>query len=739
MRQDHLLSELKSIGFALCALALIGPRAAAAQVADPALPVVALPPPEPPPVDVVVRGRRVAPPRAASDFVLDRQLLTAAPHQSAGDLLKAAPGVYVSRPEGDAVAHQIFLRGFDAEHGQDIEVTAGPIPINQPSHIHGQGYADLNFIIPEVVRGLRVTEGVYDPRQGDFAVAGSVDFDLGVPERGYLLRSSYGSFGTSRQVAVFAPPGEADETFGAVAFRTSAGFGQNRGSQAASTMGQYAFRGPAGFGGLLHFSAHGSRANLAGVLRRDDVEAGRVSFYDAYADPSATSQSALGTRTQVALTMERLGDEGARTFIAVYAVGTAFRLRENFTGYLERSRERLDWIGRGDLIEQSNQARTLGGRMGHKIRTFDSLSWMKATGEFGLSFRSDSTDQTQNLIKAPQNETWDHRVDATIIGADIGAYVDADLKLGRRIDLRGGYRADALYFDVNDRLGNFTPLVQRSTHLPGFRRTALGIASGPRASLELKTWSWLTLMGAYGEGYRSPQARQLEEGENAPYTKVHSSELGARARFYDGRLALTGAAYLTSLSEDLAFDPQNGSLGRIGPSTRKGLVGHVIVRPRPYFLASVSVTSVKASLDAPPLPTAEVPTPAYQKGESLPYVPPLVVRADVAANGTIWTFANRWPRLQGRAGAGFTYLSRRPLPYGQSTDRLVLLDVSGSLQRGPFELGIEVWNLLDRRYAANEFSFVSNWGRQELPSLVPARHMSAGAPRTLLGTVTVRF
>jgi hypothetical protein len=92
------------------------------------------------------------------------------------------PGVYVSRPEGDAVAHEIYLRGFNAAHGQDIEFTVGGVPINQLSHLHGQGYADLNFILPEVVRSIRVTEGVYDPHQGDFAVAGSIDFDLGVEQ-----------------------------------------------------------------------------------------------------------------------------------------------------------------------------------------------------------------------------------------------------------------------------------------------------------------------------------------------------------------------------------------------------------------------------------------------------------------------------------------------------------------------------------------------------------------------------
>src|SRR6185295_10921920 len=141
------------------------------------------------PIEIHVQGRPSPPRRAASDFRIDTQTLGAAPHQSAADLLATAPGVQVTHPEGDVVAQRVYLRGFDADHGQDIEFTVGAIPINQVSHLHGQGYADLNVIIPETVRSIRVVEGVYDPAQGDFAVAASVDYDLGVSERGLRFKA----------------------------------------------------------------------------------------------------------------------------------------------------------------------------------------------------------------------------------------------------------------------------------------------------------------------------------------------------------------------------------------------------------------------------------------------------------------------------------------------------------------------------------------------------------------------
>jgi iron complex outermembrane receptor protein len=689
-------------------------------------------------VDVTVRGHRAPPPRASSDFVVDHAVLVAAPHATAGALLATAPGVYVSRPEGEAVAHEIYLRGFDAEHGQDIELSVGPVPLNEPSHIHGQGYADLGVVIPETVRSLRVTEGVYDPHQGDFAVAGSAHFDLGVPDRGTLLKASYGSFRSLRALALWAPEGEPEETFAAATLSSSAGFGENRGSFSAAATGQYAFDGPRGTRGLVHAAAYGARASLAGVLRLDDVEAGTVGYYDAYPDPAATSQSAFASHFDLSLSLARALPTGARTSLDVWALASVFRLREDFTGYLERSEMRPEWVGRGDLVEQSDLRFALGAAFSHRTATWRPAAWLSGAVELGTTFRADFITQAQNLLQPPQNETWDRRVDAAVRGADAGFYADADVALGRYLHLRGGLRADVLYYDVDDKLGNFLPSFQIQTHIVGFRRTAIGLAWGPRATLEATPAPWLGLFASYGEGYRSPQARLLQEGENAPYAKVRSAEVGFRLKLFGGeRLTFTGALYGTHLSTDLAFDPGEGSITRIGPTTRLGAVAHLVARPVPWVVASLSITYVHATLDAPPPATADNPSPPYTPGELLPYVPPVVVRADVAVEHHLVRIAGE--PLRGRAGVGFSYLSPRPLPYGTFGDPVVLLDASASVRYRNVELGAEAYNLTGAKYAATEYSFTSDWGTRPIPSLVPARHIAAGAPRTVLATAALHF
>jgi iron complex outermembrane recepter protein len=528
---------------------------------------------EPPPTEYSLAPARTAPsfharadddplatsraPRGASHYEVGADLLEAAPHRDGADLLSSAPGVYVARPEGDAVAQQIYLRGFDAEHGQDIELTVGGgvMPINQPSHLHGQGYADLGFIIPEAVRSLRVIEGISDPRQGDFATAGSIDIDLGVTRRGLRGSLTYGSFDTWRALMMWAPRGEREETFFASTFRTSSGFGANRSGQSGGAMGQWSF-GDGPLRGRIFGAFWGARHALAGFLRRDDIDAGRVGFLGVYDDPSARAQSALSARAHLGGVLEWRGDKGAFAEASLYVQWTDFRLQANYTGYTQRSQTHADWVGRGDLIEQRNELMGLGLRARYRTERWEPWTWLRAFAEAGLQSRVDSIGQSQSLLDAGQNETWDVRADATVRAVDVGAYFDLDLHITDYVRLRGGARADVLFYDVDDRLGNFIPDERRETYIVGYRRSASGLVAGPRVSLEVTPVAPLVLAVTYGEGYRSPQARQLQDGESAPFATVRSGDVGFRLGLWDQALKVSGSGFLTSVTR-----PFRGSAG----------------------------------------------------------------------------------------------------------------------------------------------------------------------------------
>lgn len=668
--------------------------------------------------------------RGVNDVRIDAALLRAAPAQDSGELLKRAPGVVVARIEGDAVAQRIMLRGFDADHGQDIELNVDGVPVNQPSHIHGQGYADLGFIIPETVRSLRVTEGVYDPRQGDFAVAGTADFELGVEKRGIQVGSGYGSFRTFRELAVFAPQGFGADTFGAVAFKKTEGFGQNRASTSGSAIGQIGWdSGPLHL--TLHGSVHGARALTANVLRRDDIDSGKVDFYDVYPLATAEAQGASTERAQLSAKARYHGPKGENAELLTYVVLNTFRLQANYTGFAEISRKNPMWTGRGDLIEQTNQDRTIGIKSRYRTAEVRPFSFSRTFLEAGISGRVDDIAQTQNLIQAPEGTTWDQRVDADISALDVGGYADLDTTITERVHLRGGVRADFLSYQVDDRLANFIPAFRAQEHIPGYRRSAAGIAAGPRAVLEVHALPELSVIAAYGEGYRSPMALLLDDGEPAPFVKVKSGDLGLRHVMGSGdQLELRASGYLTRLDDDVAFDPREGRVEAVGPSRRVGFVFYGVTRPYSWLRAAVSVTYVKASLEKPPYSTAEDPDPPFKKGQLLPYVPPVVLRADTSAERRLFDI-EQFP-VTGRAGAGYSYWSPRPLPFGESARPVSLIDAEVGLSYRMFTTTLSCFNLLDAEYAAMELSYPSSWNPDGPASRVPARHVMAGSPRSFL-------
>jgi iron complex outermembrane receptor protein len=702
--------------------------------AEPAIVVPAAPSVQ----EVQVRGERVlrTEQRSASDFLIAREMLAAAPRQEGAEVLRAAPGVYIARGEGLAVAHRYMLRGFDADHGQDLELKVGGLPINLPSHLHGQGYADLGFVIADTVRSLAAREGVYDPRQGDFAVAGSIELGLGVAERGLTLKSGHGSFGTWRQGAVWAPLGLEPETFGAVQLLHTDGFGDNRRGDTASAIAQLS----SGAGawrqralGIVYLA----RAELAGVLRQADVAAGRVDFYSVYPLATARAQNAFAARILSGAFADYRGAEGDTASLGVWLGLDDFRLQENFSGFSQHSQTLANVAGRGDLIEQRNRTRSLGIEARYRTRPYHAAPWAHGTLELGLSGRMDEIEQAQNLIDAVvRSQTWDRRVDAGILASDLGLWGDLDWRLTRHLSARVAARADVLAYQIDDRLGNRVTLTRPDdSFIVGFRRSALGIVAGPRASIEVRPLPLLSVRAAYGEGYRSPQARTLDDGEDAPFTKVRSADLGLSLGD-PAEWQLTLASYYTRLSDDVAFEAEEGRLERIGATRRLGAVARLEAHPARWLLGAASLTYVDAELLEPPPATPEEPQPPFARGQNLPFVPPLVARVDLGASPTLLDELSGHA-LEARLGLGWSWLSPRPLPYGESSRAVSLLDASASLGWGALSLALEAFNLLDQRHAASELNFPSSWDPQAPRSRTPARHVAAGPPRTLLLTLGV--
>lgn len=653
----------------------------------------------------VVRSSR--PPRSASDWTLriDRPGLSAV--GSAAELLRQAPGLFLSQHSGEGKAQQIFLRGFDAVHGQDLEIHVGGIPVNEVSNVHGQGYADLHFVFPEVVSSLRVVEGAFDPRQGDFAVAGSVDLTLGLRQRGLLLRGSAGQYGFARSVLAWGPPGQPEATFVAAELTRGDGFGPSRAFFRGSAIGQLLH--PIGERLTLRLlaSTYAARFDAAGVLRLDDYDTGRVGFFDTY-DPQ---QGGASQRHQALVEATLALGGGACASLSTFVVVRDLLLRQNFTGLLVQPRKLEPGspnASLGDLAEQVNESVTLGGRASYR-RPFRLLARDHRL-EVGLRWRHDRVEQSQDRLRAVDQVPWQREVDATLRITDLGAYADLELFIQPWLRVRGGLRVDALAYQIADHL---------AAEGIGDRREAFGFHLGPKLTVELRAPAGLRAFASYGKGFRSPQALSLGQGERAPFTVVHAGELGARL---DRRwLHATLSGFVTYIGEDFLFDHAAARLLVVGPTLRAGATLLVDVQPLRWLAARASVTWVNArSIDS---------------GELLPYAPPLVARFDLDGKRRV---ARLWSRPLSVFGSlGFSLIGPRPLPYDERSSTIATVDGALGISLGALSLACEGFNLTNARYHDGDFVYASSFRPGAAPSLVPARHFTAGRPLTLLGTLTL--
>jgi outer membrane receptor protein involved in Fe transport len=142
---------------------------------------------------------------SSQQFIPDKEYLLQ-PQGRPAQVLRLIPGlIAVEHSGGAGKADQYFLRGFDADHGTDVAFFADGMPINLRSHAHGQGYTDLNFIIPETIEGLDVYKGAYLPEYGDFSTAGAVNFRTREVVKEGVVQSAGGQFHTQRHLLMVSP------------------------------------------------------------------------------------------------------------------------------------------------------------------------------------------------------------------------------------------------------------------------------------------------------------------------------------------------------------------------------------------------------------------------------------------------------------------------------------------------------------------------------------------------------
>jgi hypothetical protein len=707
-----------------------------------------------------VRVRTEEPRREAvtgSDFDITPGKLALVPRGSAEKLLTLAPGVLLTNEGGEGHPSSFFLRGFDAGTGQDIEFTMEGIPLNEPSNAHTHGFTDTLFIIPETVRRLRVTEGPFDARQGDFAVAGSADFDIGVEERGVRASGSYGRFQTGRALALWAPEKGPAGTFVAVDYKQGDGFGVNRSHRAARAMAGFEIDLPRDFRLTTLATGYITRFDSAGVIRQDDFQARNLADCPATRDGQffCTYDPNQGGALSRIFGMVRIARHRERNSFSqsLWVTRRTMRMRENFTGYVNDVRTD-GGAQRGDGLEQRYDVVTAGTRGSYTWRR--PWNFRSQELEVGYGVRFDGGDSSSRRLRRVGGVPYGTLFDAGLRIVDLSFYAASTVRPLERLTINVGLRTDVFWFGVVDR--NRPTSDRDGPRLGSESFEAWGVSVGPRAStiVELVHWprsegkwadpererrvepGWgaLQWLSAYGIGTRSSDATALSDGEFAPFARVQSAETGLRLT-WNGIAGIFGIdaraiAFYTHVDRDLLFDESAGRNVPIGESNRFGALGVLRTSVEDWLDLQTSLTWTEAYLPRPGAGPFE-----WTSGDRLPYVPRVVYRGDITVHHDFWI--RRQP-FDWSVSTGVSVVAPRPLPLDTYGTRYAVVDFGARMRWRYIELGLEIQNLFDARYHQLELAYASNFqSASARPSMLPQLHFVAGSPLFAMGTITLHF
>jgi hypothetical protein len=523
--------------------------------------------------------------------------------------------------------------------------------------------------------------------------------DLGLEKPGFWAKGGVGSFGARRVFLAFAPEGGENDalsdTFAAFETDATDGPGGTRRGERSSFVGQVggANREDMQFHATVALGS--ARFDFPGYVAQGAVERGAYAY-------GATQPAGRDRTSQALVGADIIWRVGEGTLgLGAFAGKTRTSFHQNLTGFV------LDPLaGRppttSDDGEQVNDASTAGLTMLYRHAV--EITSKRDSIELGTYARVDTVDQTDTRLNddGTKNASF---VDATVNAANVAAYADASLFPWRRVVVRGGTRLDSLSYSVQDRTSN-----------AGLERTAQGFHLGNKATVDVAVGGGVHVVGSYGEGFRSPQARELAEGERVPFATVRSTEAGASAKIAK-LLHASAVGFASWLSHDRVFDATARSNIEAPASARFGTSGALALRVG-AFGTSVSATYTRAQFTGSDA--------NFKDGDAVPYAPAFVLRDDAFVTTRLGRIFGR--RVSGRIGLGLEGVAGRTLPGGRDGKNIAFVDALASVSWREVELSVNGTNLLGLRYYDSQYVYASNFERR--PTVPPPSAQVLVAPPT---------
>jgi hypothetical protein len=536
---------------------------------------------------------------SASEGTVGPAELALRPLARSGDLLEAVPGLVATQHSGSGKANQYFLRGFNLDHGTDFATFVDAMPVNLRTHAHGQGYTDLNFLIPEAVEQLDYRKGPYHADIGDFSAAGSARFRLVERVDAGLAQVMLGSDGYRRGVVLDSaglgattllyggewqrydgPWRDIDEDvrkFNAL-LRLGADIAGGRGSVTA-----------------LHYA---NRWNSPDQIPRRAVEGGLVDVL------GSIDRTLGGESARSSLSLDWRGSAaGGQLAASAYAIDYSLRLYSNFTYFLDDPME-------GDQFLQADERRV------HGFALTQQWDAGRSRWRLGAEARIDDIDRV-GLFRTQARQVRSTVREDAVRERSAAAFVAHEFRFDDRWRSYVGLRHDRYHFDVD----------ARSEPLNSGR--VADAATSLKASLAWKPHAAAEFYASYGEGFHSNDARgttiRVDPVSGAPAVPVdplvasRGYEFGTRL-YFNERVHATAALWRLRLDSELLFIGDAGTTEAGRPSRREGIELGVYWFGHRYFEGEFEAAYTDARFaDADPA------------GREIPGAIPLVLGAGLTA------------------------------------------------------------------------------------------------------------
>jgi len=488
---------------------------------------------------------------------------TLRPINSAQDLLRLVPGLFIAQHAGGGKAEQIFVRGFDADHGTDFAVSIDGLPVNMVSHAHGQGYADFHFVIPETVEQLRVYKGPYTARFGDFATAGAGEFSTKTSLERSQVKVEVGQYDTYRALVMLDLLGahhllskKPESAYVAAEYNFTNAYFDNpqhfkRFNGLAKYTGQLSDKTA-----LTLFASHFTSSwDASGQIPERAVREGLISRFGSL-DPSEGGNT---HRTNAYAVLTTALPHEAVLRQQVYYSRYYFNLFSNFTFF------KNDPVN-GDEIQQRDTGRDIYGYTG----TYDrdgQLGGRRLHTTLGLGTRLDRGGLL--LRHAVQRQVSDTSIisQGRLHEQNLNAYLDETLELADRLTLNAAVRADVFVFQFEGQRRD--SLAAPASPLAG--RVVRGRVS-PKLNIYYQLSPDVQLFMRSGLGFHSNDARGVVQGTgnfNA-LPRALGAEAGSTFKPV-ASLVVNAALWTLRLQDELVYSGDEGTTESVGPTQRYGL------------------------------------------------------------------------------------------------------------------------------------------------------------------------